>query len=975
MLKQMTSCYAVSGNEQKFAHWFKEKLKSYAAEISVDQAGNVIARRGNDPSVGLFAHMDSVGFMVKNVDGRLAEVVPVGAPHFAPWTRVSVLTRRGEVAGVLVGGKESCFVDVGTDDKGRQVAHGDPVVFAANFVKRGDIVFSQGLDNKLGCLVALEVFKRARNVTLAGTVREEQNPSGAALAVCNLHVSEALVIDATCSPNGPTPVEIGRGPVIYLKDTLLPSSRESGERLIAIADAKGIPYQVLRQGSPETIGIALEGIPILFIGIPIYHMHSPNEIAHLRDIKDAARLISMALAEREKPKNKAKPEKGAKAKMSRDFSLELYTARIKERVHRQLALKFPESAVSLADIQLTKPPDLELGQFACPCFPFAQKLKLSPAQIASALADNFDGDEYIGKLECSGPYLNIKVDLANFARHVCESVFAQGDNFGRNETGKGQKAMVEYSSPNTNKPLHIGHVRNNLIGMALSNVLEFSGYKVIKANLINDRGIHICKSMLAYQKWGDHTTPESSGVKGDHLVGQFYVRFENALKEERESFAAQKGIDLAKFHKDYHKALKEKIRASGDKAEKQKLQGELRSLTQQSEEFEEEFLSHSRYYAEAMELLRRWEQNDPETRALWKKMNEWVIEGFHKTYKVLGCEFDKFYFESDTYTLGRRYVEHGVKSEVFHQKEDGSIWVSGEKLKEICPSVFKDIQIKDKLLLRSDGTSVYITQDIGTAVLKYQDFSLDHSLYVVADEQNLHFKILFGVLKMLNFSWADHCVHLGYGMVTLPHGMGKIKSREGTAVDADDLISEMVDRVKEKIRSAVESGEVHVPEDKIEQTALDIALAALKVFILEVSLEKNIQFDPTKSISFTGDTGPAIQYSYARICGIMRKAEGLTSSPSVDYALLTAPEEVQVLRQLCEFPDTILMAAKTYDVSPIANYLLSLTKLYARLYTAHPVLKAQPDALRDARLTLAKATAQVLKNGMALLGIDACESM
>lgn len=646
-----------------------------------------------------------------------------------------------------------------------------------------------------------------------------------------------------------------------------------------------------------------------------------------------------------------------------------YLNQMKQIIVDHLQSQFPDSNFRVGDINLETPPDPKLGEFAVACFPFAKILKKSPPQIASALAQSKIPSEYILQTQSSGPYLNIHVDLGKFIRCVCQTIVVEGDKFGQNEIGRGKKVMVEYSSPNTNKPLHIGHVRNNLIGMALANILEFSGFEVIKANLINDRGVHICKSMLAYQKHGKNKTPATSNVKGDHFVGDFYVRFDEDLKKERQKYAQQKGIDLNQFGKDRIRELKEKISSAKDKDEKRRFKEELQNLNNSEEKFEEEFLANSKNYAQAMDLLVAWEKGDREIYALWKEMRQWVLDGFDITYRTLGCKFDKIYFESDTYTLGRDCVEQGLKSEAFYRKDDGSICCSAEKLQHIAPESFEGMPLKDKVLLRGDGTSVYITQDIGTAALKYRDFQMDRSIYVVAEEQTLHFKVLFSILKLLGFPYADHCHHLPYGMVTLPRGMGKIKSREGTAADADDLIEEMVERAKQKI----DSGEVHVPEDSKEKTALEIALAALKIFILQVSLEKNIQFDPEKTIEFTGDTGPAIQYSHARICSMLRKAQetyGVTLENvhlNADYSLLNTPEEIQLAKQLSDFPQVIVTAGEKYQIHLVANYLLALTKAYAKIYQLYPVLKSEGN-LRAARLMLAQATAQVLKNGMNLLG-------
>lgn len=651
-----------------------------------------------------------------------------------------------------------------------------------------------------------------------------------------------------------------------------------------------------------------------------------------------------------------------------------YLEEIKKALYAHILKHFPDISFKEQDLRIEKPPQAEWGEFAFGCFPLSKETKKKPAEIAEVLSQGFDSHSYIDSLNANGPYINIKIKKEIFSQVVCQEVFSLKDRFGANSLGQGKTVMIEYSSPNTNKPLHIGHVRNNLLGMALANLLEFCGYQVIKANLINDRGIHICKSMLAYQKWGKQANPETFQIKGDHLVGKFYVQFENFLKKEQEEYALKQGIDLSLFSKSHLQGLKEKIKETKDKAEKEKLQKEYQSLNEKAEKWEQEFLENSRLYAEAMEMLRLWEKEDPEVRALWSKMNAWVMDGFQETYQKLGCQFDKIYRESETYMLGKEHVEKGLQKNVFYKKEDGSIWVSAEKLQQACPEAFKGIPLKDKLLLRADGTSVYITQDIGTAILKANDYSLDKSIYVVASEQNLHFKTLFGILKLLEFPWADGCYHAAYGMVTLPKGMGKIKSREGTAVDADDLIAEMTQRSKTKM---IEEN-LRVEESKLEETALSIALAALKIFILQVYPDKDIQFDPHKVIEFTGDTGPAIQYSYARICSIFRKAKEQnmewTETQSICYSLLSQ-QEFSLIQELSEFPQIIATAEKGYNVSLIANYLLNITRSYASIYAAYPILKADTKERRDARFALASATAQVIRNGMALLGASVPESM
>lgn len=655
--------------------------------------------------------------------------------------------------------------------------------------------------------------------------------------------------------------------------------------------------------------------------------------------------------------------------------LQDYIMALQRAIHEHLCNILQINELPLSEIKLIAPPQLELGEFSLACFPFAKMVKKNPNEVAAMIAKNFPANPLILEVSAAGPYLNLKVKKDTLSQTVCSNILGEKENFGRSNEGANCRVMIEYSSPNTNKPLHIGHIRNNLIGMALSNIFEFCGYELIKSNLINDRGIHICKSMLAYQLWHQDIKELPQGVKGDHFVGKLYVEFENALKEERKQYALQKSIDLNRFGKEYAKDLKQKIRDTKDPEEKARLNKESQQLQQESDAFEEDFLAHSKYYQDAMELLRKWEQNNTEVRALWQKLDRWVIAGFQETYQTLGCKFDKIYRESETYTLGRQYVEDGLQRGIFYRKEDGSIWVSAQKLQEADPEGFKGFPLKDKTLLRADGTSVYMTQDIGTAILKVTEYQLHRSIYVVASEQTLHFKILFTVLKLLGFPWATGCYHAAYGMVTLPKGMGKIKSREGTAVDADDLMEEMQNRAKEKMQEE----NLRVPAEDVEKTALDIALAALKVFILQVSSDKDIQFDPHQTIAFTGDTGPAIQYSYARIQSIFRKAAeqgiAIPQESQIDYKLLNTPMEFGLIRQLLEFPDIIKASCRTYNSGILVNYLLSLTKNYASVYTEYPVLKAETPALRDARLILAQAVAQIIRNGMALLGVNVPDRM
>lgn len=488
--------------------------------------------------------------------------------------------------------------------------------------------------------------------------------------------------------------------------------------------------------------------------------------------------------------------------------------------------------------------------------------------------------------------------------------------------------MIEYSSPNTNKPLHLGHVRNNLLGWALANIMEANGNKVVKTNIVNDRGIHICKSMLAWLRWGNGETPQSSGKKGDHLIGDYYVAFDKHYREEVKELKAQY--------------------MAGGMAE---------------EQAEEKAKQEAPLIREAHEMLVKWEQGDAEVRALWKKMNEWVYEGFDETYKALGVSFDKIYYESQTYLEGKEKVEEGLQKGFFYRRPDGSVWA--DLTKE---------GLDEKLLLRSDGTSVYMTQDIGTAKLRFQDFPIDKMIYVVGNEQNYHFQVLSILLDKLGFKWGKDLVHFSYGMVELPNG--KMKSREGTVVDADDLIESMVENAAQMSADKVNRLENITPEEAHE-IARRVGLGALKYFILKVDARKNMLFNPEESIDFNGNTGPFIQYTYARIRSILRKAEAEGTQVPAELPLtaeLTA-KEISLIQHLQGFAAVVRQAGNDYNPSAIANYCYELVKEYNQFYHDLSVLR-EPDLDKKVfRLALSAAVSQVVKNGMGLLGIEVPERM
>lgn len=510
-------------------------------------------------------------------------------------------------------------------------------------------------------------------------------------------------------------------------------------------------------------------------------------------------------------------------------------------------------------------------------------------------------------------FLNISVN-ADFWLQILHGIAAD-QNFGIKEaTENSPLVMVEYSSPNTNKPLHLGHVRNNLLGYSLSRIIEANGNRVVKTNIVNDRGIHICKSMLAWKKWGDGATPESTGKKGDHLIGDFYVAFDKHYRAELKQLIEEQGM-------------------SQEEAEKA-----------------------STLMAEAREMLRAWEAGDPEVRNLWKMMNEWVYAGFDETYKRLGVDFDKIYYESDTYLEGKDLVLGGIESGSMYRKEDGSVWA------DLTPD-----GLDHKLLLRADGTSVYMTQDIGTAKLRYQDYPIDKMIYVVGNEQNYHFQVLALLLDRLGFKWGKDLTHFSYGMVELPNG--KMKSREGTVVDADDLMDQM-------IAGAAETGAerfANMSEEEKGEIARMVGLGALKYFLLRVDPRKNMLFNPEESIDFNGNTGPFIQYTYARIRSVLRKAEGFNPEATPNCA--PNAKESELIQKVADFTNVVADAGRNYSPSVIASYAYELAKEYNQFYHDYSILKEEDEQKRNLRLLLSYVVARTLKTAMGLLGIEMPERM
>lgn len=568
------------------------------------------------------------------------------------------------------------------------------------------------------------------------------------------------------------------------------------------------------------------------------------------------------------------------------------------------------------------------GHLTVVVFPFVKAAHKAPEQVAGEigqyLVDNVEG--IIAKFNVVKGFLNLVISDAPWIS-LLNKINAE-EKFGTTPvTEQSPLVMIEYSSPNTNKPLHLGHVRNNLLGAALARIIEANGNKVIKTNIVNDRGIHICKSMLAWIKWGNGETPESSGKKGDHLIGDYYVAFDKHYKVECDALAKQyiaEGMDA--------EAAKEKAKQEAP------------------------------LIKEAHEMLVKWEQNDPEVRALWKKMNEWVYAGFDETYKMMGVTFDKIYYESDTYLEGKEKVMEGLEQGLFYRREDGSVWanLNAEGLDE-------------KLLLRSDGTSVYMTQDIGTAKLRFKDFPIDKMIYVVGNEQNYHFQVLSILLDKLGFKWGKDLVHFSYGMVELPNG--KMKSREGTVVDADDLMEEMVADALEASKERVKQTEMS--EAEAREVACKVGLGALKYFILKVDARKNMLFNPDESIDFNGNTGPFIQYTYARIASILRKAkeQGIDIPEQLPTSISISTKETELIQKLNQFGVAVRQSGTDYNPSGICNYCYELTKEFNQFYHDFTILGEQDEALKLFRLSLAKAVAKVVNLGMGLLGIEMPERM
>ena len=578
--------------------------------------------------------------------------------------------------------------------------------------------------------------------------------------------------------------------------------------------------------------------------------------------------------------------------------------------------------ITPAQVQFQKTRAEFEGDITLVVFPFVKAARKAPAQVAQEVGEALvSGNGLVEKFNAVQGFLNLSIAQSYWLEQL--QGIAAAENYGQLSRGEGEKPlmMVEYSSPNTNKPLHLGHVRNNLLGYSIAKIQEANGWNVVKTNIVNDRGIHICKSMLAWQKFGNGETPESSGKKGDHLIGDYYVRFDIEYKAQIKELMAQ-GMD------------------------------------------EETAKKEAPLIKEAQAMLVKWEQNDPEVRALWQKMNEWVYAGFDETYKQMGVGFDKIYYESDTYLVGKGEVERGLAKGDFYRREDGSVWAD-----------LAQNGLDEKLLLRADGTSVYMTQDIGTAKLRFEDYPINKMVYVVGNEQEYHFKVLSILLDRLGFPFGKELVHFSYGMVELPNG--KMKSREGTVVDADDLMAQMIADAKEISKDKVNTLP-DITEEEANEIARVVGLGALKYFILKVDPRKNMLFNPEESIDFNGNTGPFIQYTYARIQSVLRKAGDevmrLLGDKAIrllgDEAMRLEEKELSLIQRLVDYPAAVRQAGDEFSPAVIANYAYSLACDFNSFYHDHSILNEADADKRALRLVLAQTVAKVIKNAMSLLGIE-----
>jgi arginyl-tRNA synthetase len=637
-------------------------------------------------------------------------------------------------------------------------------------------------------------------------------------------------------------------------------------------------------------------------------------------------------------------------------------------LHRHLQIKVQQTLAKLGVtdllIELAQTPNPEMGDLAFPCFALAKALRKAPPLIAQQLAALLEPDEVILKVTVDKAYVNLHLRPQTLIQVVLGQIMRDKDRFGAGQASEAQHWMVEYSAPNTNKPLHLGHLRNNVLGWSISTILAFYGHRVTRINLVNDRGVHICKSMVAYQRWGEGTDPQRAKKKGDHLVGDFYVRFDRELTQEYEAW---KQTEAARTRQAAW------LESKGGKAAIAAMKKDPAAPAPEKAFFDGYkdiyFNTESLLGQEVRQMLRQWEDGEPVVMDLWRKLNGWVLDGFEQSYARMGVRFDHVQYESQTYKLGKTFVEQGLAAGLLKRLEDGAT---------VCE--LSQVGLKgEKVLLRSDGTSVYMTQDLGTAVERFDRFQIDHLVYVVGDEQLYHFDVLFRILGLLRPELAKSCYHLAYGMIRLPEG--KMKSREGTVVDADDLMEEMHRLARQETLDRSEEGKAHtegINAQELAHRAEHIAQAALKYFLLKFTPRKSFEYNPQESIDFLGQTGPYCLFNYARTRSLLRRAGG---EPSFDPAAATrlgSTRELELVRLLLAFPEVVARAATSLDPSRVAEYLFELSKSFAFIFTDktnHPIVTCEDETLRQARLMLVAAISHTLRAGLGLLGIEVLEEM
>lgn len=640
---------------------------------------------------------------------------------------------------------------------------------------------------------------------------------------------------------------------------------------------------------------------------------------------------------------------------------------INEYLHEKVRTALQKIGVE-GDVEFAPPPDPTMGDLGFPCFAWAKTLRKGPPQIAQQIAVEIATDDLIERVSTDKAYVNLTLRKSALFCVTLDEILRADLRFGANQASPARHFLVEYSAPNTNKPLHLGHLRNNCLGSSIVEILRFYGHQVTAVNLVNDRGVHICKSMLAYQLWGEQTTPEKAGKKGDHLVGDFYVLFDKKFNAEYQNWqtSAEAAQKLASWKEsaagqEAIKAAQKEQCAAGEKIDESKLF---------FSEFKDEYFNTlSSLGAQVRQMLIRWEEGDVAVRDLWRLMNSWVLDGFAHTYERMGVRFDHQQYESETYKLGKKIVEEGLSRQLLKRRDDGAV---------VCD--LSQVGLSgEKVLLRSDGTSVYMTQDLGTAAERIDRFAPERMVYVVGDEQLYHFEVLFRVLGLMRPELKDAGYHLAYGMIRLPEG--KMKSREGTVVDADDLMDEMHRLAAEETLARAAEGKVHtegISETELEHRAEHIALAAIKYYLLKYTPRKSFEYNPRESIDFLGQTGPYCLFNYARTRSLLRKAGGATNFDEAVVRRLGSDKELEILRMLMNFPEVVRQAATNYDPSRITEYLFELCKVFAFIFTDkanHPIVTCEDEQLRRARLLLVESIGRVLASGLGLLGIVPLEEM